>query len=68
MVTGVQTCALPICKRSPRDVKVIKYSARGGQRPEVKVLRVLGNQRLTAGGKVKKAQVRQKSIKKSRPD
>ena len=55
-------------KRGPRDVKVVKYSARGGQRPEVKRLRVLGNQRLTAGGKVKKAQVRQKSIKKSRPD
>ena len=31
----------------PRDVKVLKFSKRGGQRPEVKVLRVLGNQRLT---------------------
>ena len=26
----------------PRDVKVLKYSSRGGQRPEVKTLRVLG--------------------------
>ena len=39
----------------PRDFKVLKYSKRGGQRPEVKTLRVLGNQRLTAGGKVKRA-------------
>ena len=39
----------------PRDVKVLKYSKRGGQRPEVKMLRVLGNQRLTPGGKVKRA-------------
>lgn len=39
----------------PRDVKVLKHSSRGGQRPEVKILRVLGNQRLTPGGKVKRA-------------
>ena len=39
----------------PKDVKVMKYSKRGGQRPEVKTLRVLGNQRLTAGGQVKRA-------------
>lgn len=42
----------------PKDVKVLKYSKRGGQRPEVKILRVLGNQRLTAGGKVKRARAR----------
>ncbi|WHZ11460.1 MAG: RNA-binding protein YhbY [Burkholderiaceae bacterium] len=42
----------------PKDVKVLKYSKRGGQRPEVKMLRVLGNQRLTAGGKVKRARPR----------
>jgi hypothetical protein len=33
----------------PRDFKVLKFSKRGGQRPEVKTLRVLGNQRLTLG-------------------
>ncbi|HEY0201037.1 MAG TPA: YhbY family RNA-binding protein [Burkholderiaceae bacterium] len=48
----------------PRDVKVLKYSSRGGQRPEVKQLRVLGNQRLTSGGIVKRAKPKQKSIKK----
>ncbi|MBQ0919027.1 YhbY family RNA-binding protein [Hydrogenophaga aromaticivorans] len=49
----------------PRDVKVLKFSKRGGQRPEVKVVRVLGNQRLTPGGQVKRAKVMKKSIKKS---
>lgn len=48
----------------PRDVKVLKYSKRGGQRPEIRQLRVLGNQRLTPGGQVKRARPQQKSIKK----
>ena len=52
----------------PKDVKVLKYSKRGGQRPEVRVVRVLGNQRLTPGGTVKKSQPKQKSVKKSRLD
>ena len=49
----------------PRDFKVLKYSKRGGQRPEVRVLKVLGNQRLTSGGQVKRAKPKKKSIKKS---
>ncbi len=53
-------------KPGPRDFKVLKYSKRGGQRPEVKVLKVLGNQRLTPGGKVKRAKKpTQRSVKKS---
>jgi putative YhbY family RNA-binding protein len=52
-------------KPGPRDVKVLKYSKRGGQRPEVKTLRVLGNQRLTPGGSVKRAKKpKQTSVKK----
>ena len=52
----------------PKDVKVLKYSKRGGQRPEVRVVRVLGNQRLTTGGKVKRSDPKQKSVKKGRND
>jgi RNA-binding protein len=52
----------------PRDVKVMKYSKRGGQRPEIKQLRVLGNQRLTAGGQIKRAKPKQKSVKKRQAD
>ena len=48
----------------PKDVKVLKFSKRGGQRPEVKTLRVLGNQRLTSGGQIKRAKPKQVSIKK----
>ena len=55
-------------KPGPKDVKVLKYSSRGGQRPEVRVVRVLGNQRQTPGGKLKKAQPKQKSVKRSRAD
>jgi RNA-binding protein len=48
----------------PKYVKVLKYSKRGGQRPEVRTLRVLGNQRLTSGGKVKRSKPRKSSLKK----
>ena len=51
----------------PREFKVLKYSKQGGQRPEVKTLRVLGNQRLTPGGQVRRAKgPKQKSITKGR--
>ena len=52
----------------PRDYRIIKNSSRGGQRPEIKTLRVLGNQRLTTGGQVKRAKPKMKSIKKGRND
>ena len=51
----------------PKDVKILKYSKKGGQRPEVKTVRVLGNERLTAGGNIKRIQPKQKSLKKSQP-
>jgi putative YhbY family RNA-binding protein len=54
----------PDRKRGPRDFKVVKNSSRGGQRPEVKHVTVLGNQRLTSGGQLKKAKPKQKSVKK----
>jgi RNA-binding protein len=51
----------------PRDVNVIKYSKRAGQRPEIKTLRVLGNQRLTPGGNIKRAKPKKSiSVKKRR--
>ena len=54
-------------KPGPREYKVIQYDKRGGQRPEVKTLTVLGNQRLTPGGQVKRAKKpKQKSVKKGR--
>ncbi len=50
----------------PKDVKILKYSKKGGQRPEVKMVRVLGNERLTPGGLIKRAKKpTQKSVKKT---
>ncbi|QXL84944.1 ribosome assembly RNA-binding protein YhbY [Comamonas sp. NLF-1-9] len=54
-------------KPGPREVKVLKFG-RPGQRPEVKQLKVLGNQRLTAGGQIKRAKPKQKSLKKRQSD
>jgi RNA-binding protein len=50
----------------PRDVKIVKHSKRPGQRPEIKTLRVLGNQRLTPGGNVKRAKPKPKTSLKKR--
>lgn len=38
----------------PRDIKLLKFG-RAGSKPEVKQIRVLGNQRLTQGGLIKRA-------------
>jgi RNA-binding protein len=49
----------------PREVKVLKFGKRPGSKPEMKVVKVLGNQRITPGGQVKRAKVRKKSVKKT---
>lgn len=54
----------PDRKRGPAEFKVIKNSKVPGQKPEIKMLRVLGNQRLTSGGTVKKAKPKKPSLKK----
>jgi len=43
---------------APRVVKVLKFSKSGNHRPQVKKLTVRGNERLTAGGTVKRARKR----------
>lgn len=45
-------------KPAPRLVKVVKASKNKHQRPQVKKLRVMGNERVTAGGIVKRAKPR----------
>lgn len=49
----------------PRVVKIVKFSKSGNHRPQVKKLRVLGNQRIAAGGTVKRARKRATSVKKT---
>ena len=52
----------------PKVVKLLKFSRSGNHLPQVKKVRVLGNERLTPGGEVKRARRRKaKSVKKSAP-
>jgi RNA-binding protein len=48
-----------------REVTIVKPSPSGTKRPTVTKVTVQGNQRVTAGGSIKKAKVRQRSAKKS---
>lgn len=49
----------------PKVVKLIKFSKSGNHRPQVKKVKVLGNQRITAGGEIKRARKRATSPKKA---
>lgn len=49
----------------PREVKILKFSKSGTRRPEVKKVQVMGNQRVTAGGLIKRAKKRVTSKKKA---
>lgn len=48
----------------PRVVKLVKFSKSPNQRPEVKRVKVFGNQRVTSGGSIKRAKARTTSVKK----
>ena len=49
----------------PKIVKVVKFYKSGNRRPQVQKVKVLGNQRLTAGGEIKRARKPKSSPKKS---
>lgn len=51
-------------KPGSRTVKLVTFSKSGSHRAQVKTVTVHGNQRLTAGGKIKRAETRQVSVKK----
>ena len=48
---------------APREVKILKFSKSGTRRPEIKKVQVMGNQRVTAGGLIKRAKKRMTSKK-----
>ena len=52
-------------KPGPKVVKILKFSKSGNHRPQVKKIKVLGNQRLAAGGEIKRARKRITSVKKT---
>ncbi|MDY7579584.1 YhbY family RNA-binding protein [Herbaspirillum sp. RTI4] len=49
-----------------REVTIVKPSPSGTKRPTVTKVMVKGNERVTAGGSIKRAKPRQKSTKKTR--
>ena len=53
---------------APRVVKILKFSKSGNHRPQIKKVKVFGNQRVTAGGEIKRAKPRVTSIKKRAVD
>jgi RNA-binding protein len=48
-----------------REITIVKPSKSGTKRPSVTKVMVKGNERVTAGGTIKRAKARQKSVKKS---
>jgi RNA-binding protein len=48
----------------PRTVRLVKFSKSPTHRPTIKKVKVLGNQRVTAGGLIKRAKRRVTSLKK----
>ncbi len=53
---------------APRVVKILKFSKTGNHRPQIKKVTVFGNQRVTAGGEVKRSRPRVTSVKKKGVD
>ena len=49
----------------PREVKIVRFSKSGNHRPQIKRVTLLGNQRVAAGGEIKRAKRRATSVKKS---
>ncbi|HET6787733.1 MAG TPA: YhbY family RNA-binding protein [Aquabacterium sp.] len=49
----------------PREVKILKFSKSGTRRPEIKKIKVMGNERVTAGGLIKRAK---KRVASKKPD
>ncbi|HMO47190.1 MAG TPA: ribosome assembly RNA-binding protein YhbY [Rubrivivax sp.] len=53
---------------APRVVKILKFAKSGTHRPQIKKITVYGNQRVTAGGTIKRAKSRATSVKKKAAD
>ena len=51
-------------KPGPRVVKIVSFSKSGNHRATVKKVKVFGNERVTAGGQIKRVRERPTSVKK----
>jgi putative YhbY family RNA-binding protein len=52
----------------PRVVKLVSFSKSGNHRATVKKVKVFGNQRVTAGGQIKRVKSRTSSVKKKQAE
>ncbi len=52
-------------RAGPRLVTLVKFSKSGNHRPQIKKVKVMGNERVTAGGEIKRAKPRKASPKKA---
>ncbi len=52
----------------PRTVKIVSFSKSGNHRATVKKVKVFGNERVTAGGQIKRNRTRVTSVKKKAQD
>jgi hypothetical protein len=52
----------------PRTVKIVSFSKSGNHRATVKKVKVFGNERITRGGQIKRAEKRVTSVKKKAVD
>jgi putative YhbY family RNA-binding protein len=52
----------------PRTVKIVSFSKSGNHRATVKKIKVFGNERITRGGQIKRAEKRVTSVKKKAVD
>ena len=52
----------------PRTVKIVSFSKSGNHRATVKKIKVFGNERITRGGQIKRAEKRVTSVKKKAQD
>ncbi|MEQ1806358.1 MAG: YhbY family RNA-binding protein [Burkholderiaceae bacterium] len=47
-----------------KSVKIVRFSKSGNHRPQIKTVTLMGNQRIAAGGEVKRVRTRATSVKK----
>jgi RNA-binding protein len=48
-----------------KSVKIVRFSKSGNHRPQIKTVKLMGNQRIAAGGEVKRVRPRTTSLKKA---
>ncbi len=59
-----ETARPEVRKPGIKSVKIVRFSKSGNHRPQIKTVTLMGNQRIAAGGEVKRVRTRTTSVKK----